>query len=122
MALRANPGRLLVHQVSLEMAARVMRLARCFRGPGAFSRSEQIVRAALSVSSNIAEACGRTTAQEFRQFIGYAKGSAHELRTQLKVARLVDPDREREIRAFENRTTLVIKMLGRLQQHPPPQY
>lgn len=80
-----------------------------------------MVRAALSVTSNIAEACGRTTVQEFRQFIGYAKGSAHELRAQLNVARLVDSPRAREVRALENRTTLIIKMLTRLQQHPPPQ-
>lgn len=80
------------------------------------------MRAALSVVSNIAEACGRTTVQEFRQFIGYAKGSAHEVRAQLRVARLVDPSRDRDVRTLEHRTTLVIKMLSRLQQHPPPQY
>ena len=121
MALRANPGRLLVHQVSSEVSTEVVRIARTFRGPGAFARGDQVVRAALSVTSNIAAACGRNTIQEFRQFLGYAKGSAFELRTQLHVARNLDPPRGTVFRGLENRVTLVIKLLGRLQQHPPPE-
>jgi four helix bundle protein len=121
MALRAIPGRLLAQHLATGVVTKVIGLARTFRGPGALPRGDQMVRAALSVTSNIAEACGRTTVQEFRRFIGYAKGSAHELRAQLNVARLVDSPRAREVRALENRTTLIIKMLTRLQQHPPPQ-
>ena len=120
MALRANPIRLLVHQVSTEVSVEVAQVAHTFRGPGADGRGEQIVSAALSVTSNIAEACGRNTIQEFRQFLVYAKGSAFELQTQLRIARKLDPDRSSEFRGLENRATLVIKMLGRLQQHPPP--
>ena len=122
MALRADPSRLLVQHIATGIVAQVIGLARTFRGPGAMARGDQLVRAALSVPSNIAEACGRTTVREFRQFIGYAKGSAHEVRAQLRVARLVDPSRDRDVRTLENRATLVIKMLSRLQQHPPPQY
>lgn len=80
-----------------------------------------MVRAALSVTSNIAEACGRNTIQEFRQFLGYAKGSAFELRSQLHIARDLDRSRSVMLRALENRVTFVIKLLGRLQQHPPPE-
>lgn len=121
MALRANPARLLVQHIAAGITTQVIALARTFSGPSADSRGEQIVRAALSVASNIGEACGRTTTQEFRQFIGYARGSAQEVRAQLILARLVDPARSPHIRVLENRTTLVIKMLVRLQQHPPPQ-
>jgi len=43
--------------------------------------------AAVSVPSNIAEGQGRLTSGEFRQFLGVARGSNHELQTQLEIAR-----------------------------------
>lgn len=80
-----------------------------------------MARASLSVTSNIAEACGRGTVQGFRQFLGYAKGSAHELRSQVQVCKLLAPDRARGLRLLEGRITLVIRMLDRLQRHRPPE-
>jgi len=79
-----------------------------------------LVRAALSISSNIAEACGRGTVPEFRQFLLYARGSAQETLTQLRVAAALDPAHSQAIRALENRVALILKMLGRLIDHPPP--
>ena len=120
MALQANAGRLLVHQVATRVSAEVDALARTFRGPGRYVRGDQMVRAALSVTSNIAEACGRGTVREFRQFIRYARGSAHELRSQLQSLLTSDDPRRPEVRGLESRVTLVIKMLNRLHDRPPP--
>jgi four helix bundle protein len=57
---------------------------------GKFSRDfglrDQIRRAVISVLSNIAEGYERTTKKEFAIFLGYAKGSAGELRSQLYIA------------------------------------
>jgi len=47
---------------------------------------DQITRSAVSVPSNIAEGAERNSRIEFSQFLGYAKGSAGELRTQLIIA------------------------------------
>ena len=121
MSLRANAGRLLVHQVASRVCRDVTELASGFSGPAALARGDQMVRASLSVTSNIAEACGLGTVQEFRQFLGYAKGSAHELRSQLQVSKWLIPSRTRSLHLLEGRVTLVIKMLDRLQQHPPPE-
>jgi len=120
MVLRANAGRLLVHQVASEITRDSAALARTFRGAGAFVRGDQLVRAALSIVANIAEACGRGSVPEFRRFLLYARGSAHELRAQLRVARLLDPNRKGAILGLESRTTLVLKLLSRLHDHPPP--
>jgi four helix bundle protein len=47
---------------------------------------DQITRSAISVPSNISEGAERPGRAEFRQFLGYAKGSAGELRTQVLIA------------------------------------
>jgi four helix bundle protein len=119
--LRANPDRLLAYQVAETISIEVVSLARRFRGPGAFERADQLVRAACSVSSNIAEACGRGTIAEFRQFLMYARASAQEVRTQLRIAKAVEPRQRALAQLLENRATLVIKLITRLHGHPPPQ-
>src|SRR5713226_3623940 len=47
MALRAHVGRLLVHQLASEFAVDAVKVAECVRGPGADTRTTQLVRAAL---------------------------------------------------------------------------
>ncbi len=46
---------------------------------------DQIQRAAVSVPSNIAEGLERNGRAEYRNFLGIAKGSAGEFRTQLMI-------------------------------------
>lgn len=46
---------------------------------------DQITRSAISVPSNIAEGAERNSPKEFIQFLGYAKGSLGELRTQMMI-------------------------------------
>lgn len=120
MVLRAYARRLQVHEIAIEVSVAVARLSRTLSGAGAAPRADQLVRAALSVSSNIAEACGRGTVPEFRRFLQYARGSAQETLTQLRVAAALDPIHSETIHAIEGRVALVIKMLGRLIAHPPP--
>ncbi|MCW5549199.1 MAG: four helix bundle protein [Opitutaceae bacterium] len=48
-----------------------------------WSLRDQMRRAAVSIASNIAEGAERNGTGEFQHFIGIAKGSAAELRTQL---------------------------------------
>lgn len=67
---------------SRELALRVYRSTSNCRD---FGFRDQITRSALSIPSNIAEGAERTTRKEFAQFVGYAKGSAGELRTQLMI-------------------------------------
>lgn len=69
MVLRADPSRLLVSRVAAGVANDCAELAKTFRGPGAFARGDQLVRASLSIVSNIAEACGRGTVPDFRRFL-----------------------------------------------------
>lgn len=51
---------------------------------------DQITRSANSISDNIAEGAERRGKAEFKQFLGYAKGSAGEARSQVLRARALD--------------------------------
>lgn len=51
-----------------------------------FSFCDQIKRATLSVSNNIAEGCGRTSKAEFARFLDIAKGSTTEVRSMYRIA------------------------------------
>jgi len=59
-------------------------------GDGAFSRDyalrDQVRRAAVSISSNIAEGFSRNSSKEFVHFLFIAKGSAGEIQSQLYIA------------------------------------
>lgn len=120
MVLRACAPRLRVHEVAVEISVRAARLSRTLSGPGAAARADQLVRAALSISSNIAEACGGGTVPEFRRFLAYARGSAQEALRQLRVAAALDLGHTKEIHVLEGQVAVVLKLLGRLIAHPPP--
>ena len=120
MPLSAEPSRLKVHQLASEVAVATVEIAATFRGPGATARADQLVRAAVSIPSNIAEACGRGSVAEFRQFLLYARGSAQEVLTQLRLARRLRRNTASDIRRMEGQVVLILKMLTRLYDHPPP--
>ena len=67
-----------------------------YRITGGFQKEEmyglasQIRRSAISGPSNIAEGQGRLSTGEFRQFLGFARGSNFELQTQLEIARALN--------------------------------
>ncbi|MFI0348187.1 MAG: four helix bundle protein [Chthoniobacterales bacterium] len=51
-----------------------------------FSLRDQLTRSSISLPSNIAEGAERLSRKEFAQFLGYAKGSAGEMQTQIIIA------------------------------------
>ena len=55
-----------------------------------FSLRDQIRRASISISSNIAEGFGRKTKKEFIYFLNVAQASCYEVRSQLYLALDID--------------------------------
>ena len=52
-----------------------------------FGLTSQINRAAVSIPSNIAEGCSRTSQKDFSRFLQISLGSAFELETQIEIAK-----------------------------------
>jgi len=76
----------------------------------------QIVRAADSVPSNIAEGYGRYSRQDARRFLLYARGSLTELQAQLELARergLVNEERFDQLDRAIKPLMVGIKSFGR---------
>lgn len=76
-------------QRAVALAVDIYRVSATFPTAERFGLTQQIQRAAVSVPSNIAEGRGRGTARDYRNFLFYARGSAHELETQLEIAKLL---------------------------------
>jgi four helix bundle protein len=97
------------------LALSVRRVATTIRGPDNASFRNQIIRAAMSVPTNIVEGAGQKTGKEFARFIGFALNSASELEYHLimgRDARLIEAG---EFEALSSRTIEVQKMLHGLQ-------
>ena len=72
-----------VWKLSIDFVEDVYKLTNAFPGNEKFGLVPQMRRAAVSISSNIAEGQGRKNSKEFIQFLYIAKGSLAEIETQL---------------------------------------
>lgn len=73
-------------QKGRELVRVIYRLTKLTEFSKDFALRDQIRRAAISITSNIAEGFERGGTREFIQFLGHAKGSCGELRSQLYIA------------------------------------
>lgn len=88
------------------LAVSVYRLTAHLPEDERFNLARQMRRAALSVSSNLAEGCGRRGDTELRRFIRIAEGSLAELECQLLIAQ--------DLQLLEN--SPVVRLLDEIRQ------
>ena len=72
---------------SVELTIAIYHVTDNFPKEHRFALTDQIHRAALSVTSNIAEGAARQTKKEFAHYLHIAQGSLSELDTQLEIAK-----------------------------------
>ena len=119
------PSDLVVFKKADELVKTVYWLTNHFPSEEKFELVKQIRRAAVSVPSNLAEGCSRTSPKDFARFVEIALGSAMELEYQLGLARdllsmgafvamkldVLEVDR------VVNQAVEVVKMLRSLHRH-----
>ena len=81
-----NFRRLDVWQKSFDLIEEVYIITNLFPSKERYGLCTQLQRAAVSISSNIAEGCGRRTSKDFVAFLHNAMGSVNEVETQLMIA------------------------------------
>ena len=91
-------------------------LADRFPPKARFGLTDQSRRAALSISSNIAEGSGRETTKEFRHFLTVAKGSAFEVVSIAVICRRRELITEQQYMEVYSRAEEVSKMLTALKR------
>ncbi len=82
-----NFKELKVWKAGIEVSKTTFQLCRNFPSEEKYGLISQMVRAAVSIPSNIAEGCGRKSNKELNQFLNIALGSSFELETQFIIAK-----------------------------------
>lgn len=75
---------------------------------------DQMQRAAVSISSNIAEGAARSSDADFAHFLDFALGSAFEVETQLKISHNVGYLDEELYRELSNKLSSIERQINAL--------
>lgn len=103
--------KLLAWQKGHALAMNVHRAARRMRATHHKSLRSQMVRAAMSISTNLVEGCGQQSRREFGRFIRIALNSASELEYHLIVASEINAITRTDFDALTSQTVEVRTML-----------
>ena len=113
---------LVVWQRATELSLAVYRLTALFPPSEQFGLTNQLRRASVSVSSNIAEGYGRSTKGEYLQFLGHARGSNFEVQSQLFLAEGLNLG-SKDLRSSaqdlsEEVSRMLVSLMNKLQNAP----
>lgn len=110
---------LIVWQRAMTFATSVYEVTSRFPSSEMYGLTNQLRRATVSVSSNIAEGSKRGSKKEFTQFLRIAQGSAAEIETQLTIAKnlnFVSVDKSMELlNELESITKMLTKLINSIK-------
>lgn len=92
-----------IFKESVSLVKMVYELTKSFPSTERFGLVSQIRRAAISVSSNIAEGSSRRTINDKKRFLDIAIGSLSEIHAQLIISRELDFINNEQLNEFENK-------------------
>ena len=111
-----NYKELKVWNESVDLAVRIYNITETFPDYELYGLTGQMRRAAVSVSSNIAEGAGRSSGKDFSRFLSNALGSLNELETQLIIANKLSYLDTEYTTALEPKTNHIRNMIYKLKQ------
>lgn len=82
-----NFRKLRVWEVAQQIAIDADRIAAGMHGARSATLRDQLVRAAMSVPTNIVEGCSHSSPREFARYLGYALASVNEVEGHAQLAR-----------------------------------
>ncbi|MCM1519441.1 MAG: four helix bundle protein [Lachnoclostridium sp.] len=71
----------------MDLTIEIYRLVKLLPKEEMYALSDQLRRSVVSIPSNIAEGHGRESSKEFVHFLSIARGSHHEVETQLEICK-----------------------------------
>ena len=101
---------------SMKLVRDVYELTKKFPQEERFGLTSQIQRAVVSIPTNIAEGHGRYSKMEFANFVSIAHGSLNEVRTQIRIAQMLNYITEREANDVIAKCVTIGKILGGLMK------
>jgi len=94
----------------------IYKISEIFPNKEVFGLTNQMRRASVSITSNIAEGFGRNTAKDKCQFYFIAYGSLTELQNQLIIARDIKYLNEESFKKIADQTIIVAKLINGLKR------
>ena len=111
-----NFRNLLVWKKSMILVKDIYQITEKFPSTEKFGLVTQMRRAAISVSSNIAEGCEREGKKDFANFLIVAKSSAAELETQILICLMLKYISEKKSEELVKKVIEIKKMLTALRK------
>jgi len=105
---------LIVWQKAMELVVEVYRLTDSFPKSETYALSSQMRRCSVSIPSNIAEGCRRSTRKDYRQFLIVAFGSGSELETQIEIAKRLSYGNKEAYDKADKLLDEIMRMLNKL--------
>lgn len=107
---------LVAYQKAHDLALHVYAITKAFPQEEKFALVNQMRRCAVSITSNIAEGFGRSTAKDKLQFYAISKGSLYELESQFLIARDLGFLTDKEWNNFEEKLQTSLLLLSGLMK------
>ncbi len=107
--------KLMVWQKAVDLAETVYEATRSFPADERFGLTSQLRRAAVSISSNIAEGSSRSSNVDFVRFIQISYGSLMEIISQLHIAKRLQLIDESTFQEISSQADEVSRMLSGLR-------
>ena len=104
-----------IWKLSRKLSTEIYSITANFPDNEKFGLSNQLRRASISLPSNIAEGCSRSSNKDFSRFLEIAIGSAYEMETQLLIAfdlGYIDHDR---LEVLINNLDQIVKMTSKFR-------
>jgi four helix bundle protein len=105
-----------VWKLGMEISVEIFKVTDALPRKEDYGLTSQIRRSATSISANIAEAFGRTTAPDKRKFYDYARGSAFETKSHLIYGGNVNYFKESEVKNLSEKIESVIHELNKVKK------